>query len=40
MPETDADRTPPSPAGWLLVADQSVLDIDLMIEALDTLLKK
>jgi hypothetical protein len=33
MPETDADRTPPSPAGWLLVADQSVLDIDPMIEA-------
>ncbi len=37
MPEPDADRTPPSPppapAGWLLVADGSVLDIDPMIEA-------
>ncbi len=35
MPEPDDDRTPPpaSPAGWLLVADQTVLDIDPMIEA-------
>jgi hypothetical protein len=33
MPEPDDDRTSPSPAGWLLVADGSVLDIDPMIEA-------
>ena len=34
MPDTEDDRTPLAPAGWLLIADQQVLDIDPMLEAL------
>ncbi|MCU1372287.1 MAG: hypothetical protein JWO77_3481 [Ilumatobacteraceae bacterium] len=33
MPEPEADRSPTAAAGWLLVADHTVLDIDPMIEA-------
>ena len=33
MPDAEPDHVPAAPAGWLLIADQRVLDIDPMIEA-------
>jgi hypothetical protein len=33
MPDAETDPSPAAPAGWLLVADHTVLDIDPMIEA-------